>query len=267
MNTSPEVKDLFTALSLLQLELEPATKDTINPHFKSKYADLAEVIRVSQSLMGKHGFCIIQTISPDNVMTTILGHTSGQWIRSELKLVLQKQDMQGLGSAITYARRYARAAILGITQDDDDANDASISPTQASTRLPRVTPLTVQKASPQASGDVVKAVKAVVTEATSDSRARDLAGLFISKGWTTVQAKEYVLKAYGVLSMKDLTLEQAKAFHTVLTESVNFYVAASKLDLQHTPEPNPLSGFDAFKVSTKPGEVSSGVVDYDDVPF
>lgn len=123
-----ELNELFTALAICQGELENATKDSNNPFFKSKYADLAEVINAAKLPMSKNGLSIIQlpTFQPGIVsVKTILGHKSGQFIESTISTPIVKQDPQSIGSAITYMRRYSYSAIIGIAQEDDDGNKAS----------------------------------------------------------------------------------------------------------------------------------------------
>ena len=129
MTQSAEIGDLISALTKVQAELQPIKKDKINPFFKSKYITLESVVETSRLLLSNNDLAIIQTMAgePGSVgVTTTLAHTSGQWIRGTLYLPLSKQDPQGAGSAITYARRYSHAAILGLVPDeDDDGNEAS----------------------------------------------------------------------------------------------------------------------------------------------
>ncbi|MDH5666066.1 MAG: ERF family protein [Nitrosopumilus sp.] len=128
MQQSENINDLATALCVVQGELEGAKKDSSNPFFKSDYADLQSVWECCRSLLSKNGLCVIQTnggtAESPSVITT-LAHISGQWIRGELHMTPDKKGPQGTGSAITYARRYALAAIVGIYQVDDDAEGAT----------------------------------------------------------------------------------------------------------------------------------------------
>lgn len=128
MNQSQEVNDLFSALSKAQATIKGALKDSTNPFFKSKYADLESVWDACREPLTAHGLSVIQTteFSPDAgiYVVTTLGHSSGQWIKGTLPIMAIKQDPQGIGSAITYARRYALAAIVGLVQVDDDGESA-----------------------------------------------------------------------------------------------------------------------------------------------
>lgn len=124
---SDSIATIAGALSKFQSEIHPVIRDSFNPYFKSKYADLASIWQEIQVPLAKNGLSVFQgCIHTDgnDFLKTILMHSSGEYITSELKLYLSKQDAQGMGSAITYARRYALAAALGIVQEDDDANRA-----------------------------------------------------------------------------------------------------------------------------------------------
>lgn len=106
-----------------------ASKDATNPHFKNKYADLPAVVDAVKPALNDSDIAFIQSASPSDDgklhLTTRLIHTSGEWIEDTLVMPLPKQDPQGYGSAMTYARRYALAAITGLYQDDDDGNEGS----------------------------------------------------------------------------------------------------------------------------------------------
>lgn len=127
MNKSESIKELATALAKAQGKLENATKASTNPHFKSKYADLAEVINTVRPVFSEHGLAVTQFPSfADGIVSveTVLMHSSGEWMSSAVSAPVTKQDAQGVGSAITYCRRYSLAAVAGIAQEDDDANSA-----------------------------------------------------------------------------------------------------------------------------------------------
>lgn len=126
MNKSPEIKNIAGALAKFRKDITTLTKDADNPFFKSKYASLDNIIEHIKDPLDVAGLSYTQF--PDgNGLTTILMHAeSGEWIESTYSVPLSKQDPQGAGSAITYMRRYALGAILGLaTEVDDDANSAS----------------------------------------------------------------------------------------------------------------------------------------------
>jgi sRNA-binding protein len=127
---SESIDQLSAAIVKAQLALVPAAKDHVNPFFKSKYADLPTVWEASGPFR-ENGIAITQSPmdAPDEyiVLDTQLSHISGQWMRSRLKIRVAKNDPQGYGSALTYARRYALGCMTGIvTEEDDDGNAASM---------------------------------------------------------------------------------------------------------------------------------------------
>ena len=127
MQHSEQINELAAALAKAQGEVEGAAKTSANPHFKSKYADLAACWDACRGPLSRNGLAIVQMPSHEEgvaTVTTILTHSSGQWIRSEVSVKPAKPDAQGLGSAITYLRRYALMAVVGIAPEDDDGNAA-----------------------------------------------------------------------------------------------------------------------------------------------
>jgi len=133
MNHSEQLDKIAPALVRAQSAVTIAVKDSVNPHFRSKYADLGSVWDVARPVLSKNDLAIIQLPSSASdghvAMRTIILHASGQYVSEEVSVRLQKDDAQGLGSAITYLRRYALAAALGIVADeDDDGNAASEAP-------------------------------------------------------------------------------------------------------------------------------------------
>ena len=125
---SSKVDKLAAALSKAQSEMKGAEKKSINPFFNSGYADLYTVIESSFPHLTKHGLSVIQgneSNPGEFFVTTMLLHESGQWIRSKLKMPIEKATAQSIGSTITYGRRYGLSAITGIAQYDDDGNAVS----------------------------------------------------------------------------------------------------------------------------------------------
>lgn len=128
MIQSEDIKELAAALSKAQGVMAGAAKDTANPFFKTKYADLASVWDAARKPLSDNGLSVCQTtkmVEGEVCLITTLMHSSGQWIAGEMWLAPVKRDPQGYGSAITYMRRYALAAIVGVAPEDDDGNDAS----------------------------------------------------------------------------------------------------------------------------------------------
>jgi hypothetical protein len=128
--TNTQHNSIASALAAAQAEMGPALKGTENPHFRSKYADLASVMDACLPALNRHGIAVIQPLSENefgrHVVTRFI-HSSGETLECPIPLIVGKQDMQGLGSAITYARRYGLMSLAGIAPEDDDGNAAAAS--------------------------------------------------------------------------------------------------------------------------------------------
>lgn len=128
MNKSDTIGKLSPALVKAQAEMAGAKKSVKNDFFKSKYANLEEVIAVAKDALSNHGLCFLQfPISGEGTagVETIILHESGEYISNQFLLKCDKQTAQGMGSAITYARRYGLQSACGIPSEDDDGNAAS----------------------------------------------------------------------------------------------------------------------------------------------
>jgi len=126
MNKSDSIKELATALCKFQGEVEKIKKTATNPFFKSKYANLADILDIIRQPLADAGLSFVQFPKGQHELDTMLMHNSGEWISETYQMTPTKNDPQGLGSVITYQRRYALGAILGLNIDeDDDGNKAS----------------------------------------------------------------------------------------------------------------------------------------------
>jgi hypothetical protein len=134
MQTSEHIDKLAPALVQVQTHAGPALKQSNNPAFKSKYADLASCWEAVREPLAKAQIFVMQEaalIDAGVSVTTRLLHASGQWLQTDPLIVpLGKRDAHGLGSAITYGKRYSLSAALGIVADDDDGN-AAVQPAKA----------------------------------------------------------------------------------------------------------------------------------------
>lgn len=132
MKTSESIKSIAIALVDSQTKIRFAIKDSTNPHFKSRYADLGSVIDAIKESLNLNGIAFIQTPTESATGTlalvTRLIHISGEWIEDTAVCPLQKNDPQGYGSALTYLRRYSLASITGLYQDDDDGESTRMKP-------------------------------------------------------------------------------------------------------------------------------------------
>lgn len=135
MLVSGDITELSKALNKAQAEMGAVKKESANPFFKSKYADLNSVIAAVKGVLNKHGITVLQTqrVKPINgerdlaILETILVHTSGQYIGSETPIIVAKpNDPQAMGSAISYARRYGLQSLVCLPAEDDDAEGAMV---------------------------------------------------------------------------------------------------------------------------------------------
>lgn len=125
------MSDHIKAFIAAQAEMGKALKDTENPHFRSKYADLTSVQSACFPALNKHGFAVMQPNGTDEhgeFVETVFLHETGERFSTRIYLRIGKGDMQGYGSAITYARRYGLMNLAGIAPEDDDGNAAAKNP-------------------------------------------------------------------------------------------------------------------------------------------
>lgn len=125
---SESVAKLAPALVKAQAEVQHATKDSKNPHFRSDYASLQSVLDTIKPVFAAHGLCVVQIPGFEAghaTLDTVIVHESGEWMAGLSGAPIQKQDPQGVGSALTYLRRYSLTALAGIAQADDDGHAAS----------------------------------------------------------------------------------------------------------------------------------------------
>lgn len=124
---SEQLGELFSALSTAQGQMNGALKDAKNPYFKSQYTTLDSCWDSCRAPLSCNGLSVVQAVEEEGgkmFLKTILGHKSGQYISSFVPLLLAKTDPQSLGSCLTYMRRYALCAIIGISPTDDDGEKA-----------------------------------------------------------------------------------------------------------------------------------------------
>lgn len=158
MTDTPKHKGLYSSLAAAQAEMGPALKDSTNPAFKSKYADLASVMAACMPALSKHGIAVLQPAFDDEnvryIKTIFVHGDTGEVAECRVPLIVAKNDMQGYGSAVTYARRYGLMGMAGIAPEDDDGNAAAKAP-------PKDEPKSTQKRhemTDQASADAVEYV-------------------------------------------------------------------------------------------------------------
>ena len=135
--TSPEISltysdqrgELFGSLAKAQATITGAVKDSTNPFYKSKFANLASCLDAVREPLSANDLCVIQTTRRGKeggvIIITTIGHSSGQWMCGEIEMIPEKPGPQAIGVCMSYARRYALSAITGLAQIDDDAEGAS----------------------------------------------------------------------------------------------------------------------------------------------
>lgn len=179
------MNNIAEAMVNIQKEIGSAVKSSNNPFFKSKYADLSEIITCYQELASKYKIAVVQCpVFRDGrvgVITKLI-HVSGEYLESELTLPLVKQDPQSCGSAITYARRYALAAMFGIKQEDDDGERAMDRSKEHSSEKKETSD----------------------KENNREYLIRQLIDIAVNKGWTKEEVSQYAGDKYGVNKLTEL---------------------------------------------------------------
>jgi ERF superfamily len=125
---SPAIGKLAAALAKAQKRMTTADKTSVNPHFKSRYADLASVWDACRVALTDNELAVLQPVSSDGTrvtITTVLVHSSGEWLSEALTLTALQNTPQAIGSTITYGRRYGLASMVGVAPDDDDGQAGS----------------------------------------------------------------------------------------------------------------------------------------------
>jgi len=186
------MKNIASALVRAQRGFAPALKTSTNPHFRSKYVDLAGCIEAVVDALNSAGIALVQRTSEDSTgvtVETVFVHESGETLEcGKLHVPAAKQDPQGYGSALTYARRYSLMAACGIAPEDDDGNAASKVPKVSATKTDLV---------PSNRMNIVADVAAAINERMS---ANDLIGAFEEySGITDVEEKTAL---WGMLDSK-----------------------------------------------------------------
>tara|TARA_B100000530_G_C15935213_1_gene478762 strand:+ start:6647 stop:7333 length:687 start_codon:yes stop_codon:yes gene_type:complete len=171
------VKGIATALAKAQLQMGKAKEKSSNPHFKSKYANLASVMDACMEALNSNGIAVIQPIETEtenglSVTTVFIHGESGESLHNHVPLVVSKNDMQGYGSAITYARRYGLMMMAGLATEDDDGNAAVVAKPK------------------KISDDQILQIDDLVKETNTNEKK--------------------MLKVYGVSQLEELNTDQAK---------------------------------------------------------
>lgn len=158
MEFSPTLGAIAAALAKAQSEITGAKKDSVNPFFKANYANLESVWEAIKIPLSKNGLTVVQGFTQDEkalLVESRLIHSSGEWIHSTLRLPILKQDPQSIGSLASYGRRYNLTALVGVYQEDNDAEQAMDRKVQQS--APQDTAPKVSQSANVSTAQVVKA--------------------------------------------------------------------------------------------------------------
>ena len=207
---SESTKEIATALSYFQGKMTAVKKDATNPFYKSKYATLDTIWDTIRKPLSENGLSVAQTmnlIDGKSVLETTLYHTSGEWISGTQLVNPVKDDPQGLGSAITYARRYSLSAILGlVSDDDDDANTATKQESNVEQKVIVAKPVSTVGETPQK------------TEGITVPQTKKIHATAKEKGLSVESARSYMQKTFKKSSTKELTKDEASTMIEFLEE-------------------------------------------------
>jgi hypothetical protein len=174
MEKSETIGNLTLALSKVQAQLKPAKENSKNPFFKSNYADLGAVWDSVRGLLAENELSIVQMPTDVGGLTTILSHSSGEYLASTM-YIPSKEDAHGVGSAISYGRRYALAAFIGVVTGDDDGNSA----VNGSTHKASTSKSSSSK--PKLTSDQYKAMAKAIEEGKSEVVKQKMNGYVLNK--------------------------------------------------------------------------------------
>ena len=225
MNRSETIGSLAAALAKAQAEIRPAIKDSENPHFRSSYADLASTWAACRQPLASNGLSVVQLpeVSEHStvIIETVLLHESGEYVGGRIEIPVTKADAQGIGSAITYGRRYALAAVVGIAPDDDDAEaavgrSAQSPPATRPARNSKPAPSTTEPAAPAEgkpadpkTAEYHERIRVALRQLHRDDRSRKIAHVEELSTWvdkSTGQVKAAGVKDYRKLTGKRLEI-------------------------------------------------------------
>jgi hypothetical protein len=152
MKHSESIALLAGALAKAQLQIEPASKNATNPHFRSHYADLASIWDACRGPLNTNGLSIVQFPCDGEVgrigLCTMIVHSSGEWMCETITVKALKEDPQFLGGVLTYLRRYSLAAVVGVTATEDDDGNAASTPANSRVAAPAPRPYIPPPVSP-----------------------------------------------------------------------------------------------------------------------
>ena len=196
MKRSESIKAIAPAFLKAQIEIGTAVKGSVNPFFKSNYADLGSVMETCKEALNKNGISVLQPVGVDTVETILL-HESGEWFSETMNITAKSDNNpQDRGSAITYARRYSLQSMVFIPAEDDDGNKA--------------TPKKDEKKAP---------VKAVLLSSAQMGKIGALGNKEL--GWSNTKLTAAATQIYGVKTLPELSKVRASKFIDMLQKKVD----------------------------------------------
>lgn len=218
-NETSSIAALAAALAKAQGAMQAAAKDSKNPHFNSKYADLAAIWAACRAPLATNGLSVVQRVSTsgDGAVTVVtrLMHSSGEWIQDRCVFPVAQRTPQAYGSAVTYARRYALAALVGVAAEDDDGNDASGGPSR------QEPPAKARKTEPEGKRETKAA-------ASPEQAEKQLLATRVRRLWETAQKNGMTTEGFrtwaaGLLeedkSSKEWSVEQVTHLETEMRQA------------------------------------------------
>ena len=206
MKHSESIALLAGALAKAQLQIEPASKNATNPHFRSHYADLASIWDACRGPLNTNGLSIVQFPCDGEVgrigLCTMIVHSSGEWMSETITVKALKEDPQFLGGVLTYLRRYSLAAVVGVTATEDDDGNAASTPANARASAPAQRPYIPPPVSPPAVNAPPVAQKASVPAVNAPSVAQKPVSQPVSQpvqtATSTTSAVQAIVEFYKV---------------------------------------------------------------------
>ncbi len=213
MERSESITLLSKALCKAQCGIRPAIKDSENPHLKSKYADLASCWDACRDALAENGLAVVQiplaTERNEVQLETILMHESGEFVGGTLSIPVTKADAQGYGSALTYARRYALCALVGIAPGEDDGDAASKAAPRQNQR-----PATTPSAQPSGPAAVARTAPRITA-----SQQKELAPIWRKANHPDANVKAWLLAKYKAASLADILVADFQSIKARLAQT------------------------------------------------
>lgn len=239
--TSDSIVKIVEALSKAQGKMKPAVMDSTNPHYKSKYASLSSVKSSYQEPNSEQGLALTHQVfsfGGQYHLRTMLAHISGEFMATTIELLVGKRDMQGLGSAITYGKRYNVSALLDIVTDEDDDGNGSLPPSGNNNNQNRNQNQNKNQGSPRAQS---------FPQGLTDAQIKRLYAIGSAQGWPSVCVRVACMARNSCTPSKmskkqydDLCNElQNTQFNSVVQQDLDAVFADFTMEQRNLVDPKP----------------------------